>query len=1004
MMPEIPDRWNKIKLYPSSIPHLLHWDLAYLWILGKDPAYQPASWSIPIDAWRRLLWLFLAGRLEIQEDDIPLPMRDFTEPFGLRKLQRLTLRKGSDLLTVGVISPVVVVRPLPDHQIALPEFVEDRGQIREVLSHLIDSLGLLVEGLPVDEQKVNRPIQSDLLELLIRERNALPDGGSAHYALRQVSCNILRSIRFHRGMEADQSALDPLEVQIINRDGPVERQYVPRCQDCRALLTRLPMEAPVSVTGDHVTLSCIHEHLTQIPLENLFIWHRSRSKDLPDHVIWQDRRGDFTAPKPEPAWPPVPSVSLDNPQEITFKWNPGSLGGESKRTTLRLRFEDGPPRFHRLAREIFYDSLLVPLDDPLHFSGLPVRYEWRDGWKGYDKVNLATSQIDFAGVKIAGIPFRFTRSYSVKLHREPLLAVGVYPAPMHSKWKAYRALALGPASHGFTLRAKGEQVLSQAVDSYGWPDWIGLESSSDPKIGVSFQVGALAPSTAAGAVAPIRIGVDFGTSNTVVYYRTQGDQSLGTGSHCVDPTHFRSLIHWLHDRPSSGLDLGWFAPTLPELGQDPHLIPSALWVPREGLPVIRWSEQPPGDCETSHAFKWDDRLQSKHAQRLRYLREVFFHSIPAILDSAGNRKALASLEIGFTYPLAFSHDQRGKHRSMMLEIAKYLEALSGHSVELLSVNESLAAVRALGDPNVGSLYLVADLGGRTLDVSLFRPQGDDTFEVLQIGSLDLGGEAFLNSVVKRRTGVERGPIAQKTYWELRNKVQNGTAGIAYGSDVTVGEVMDRLHLLAFEYLRTMVETFRRQTHSDGEVPVIRLLLIGNGWRLRDIRARGQDPHRHFSDFAARTVEKMGVPALENSGTVRPGVSFSKHLVAIGALKAAEQKSRELDGGVQYRTRLPFGRGITLEGKQRHWHEYSGEDGLTLRGTTLAKTSKIDFDLTNRPVPSSDWDMTLQQLNLQHGWDPSEDQLREWVKACLVDDRLLKGPLQLILENHWSLSL
>ena len=290
-MPEIPDNWKEIKLYPSSIPHLLHWDLAYLWILGKEPLYRPASWSTQIDAWRRLLWLFLAGRLEVQEDDIPIPMRDYTEPYGLKKLQRLMLRKGSDLFTVGVISPVVVVRPLPDHQMALPEYAEDRAQIRVVLSHLIDSLRLLVEGPPEGGHKVNRPIQSDLLELLIRERNALSDDVPTPYALCPISCSLLRAIRFHRGTEVGQRVSDQLQIHIIDRVVPVDRQYVPRCDECRALLTRLPAEAAILVAGDHVALTCANNHLTRISLESLFIWHRPRARDLPEYVVWQDRRG-----------------------------------------------------------------------------------------------------------------------------------------------------------------------------------------------------------------------------------------------------------------------------------------------------------------------------------------------------------------------------------------------------------------------------------------------------------------------------------------------------------------------------------------------------------------------------------------------------------------------------------------------------------------------------------------------------------------------------------------
>ena len=33
--------WREVDVTGESIPHLLHWDLAYLWVLQKPEARQP---------------------------------------------------------------------------------------------------------------------------------------------------------------------------------------------------------------------------------------------------------------------------------------------------------------------------------------------------------------------------------------------------------------------------------------------------------------------------------------------------------------------------------------------------------------------------------------------------------------------------------------------------------------------------------------------------------------------------------------------------------------------------------------------------------------------------------------------------------------------------------------------------------------------------------------------------------------------------------------------------
>src|ERR1043166_3334946 len=101
--------WVDMTLYAESIPHLLHWDLAYLWILEKDHL-KPESWEEKIEAWRYLVGLFIVGELEAEEEPIHTPFLAHTQPYGINKVFWVSLRGTKQ--RVGVLSPTVLVRTL----------------------------------------------------------------------------------------------------------------------------------------------------------------------------------------------------------------------------------------------------------------------------------------------------------------------------------------------------------------------------------------------------------------------------------------------------------------------------------------------------------------------------------------------------------------------------------------------------------------------------------------------------------------------------------------------------------------------------------------------------------------------------------------------------------------------------------------------------------------------------------------------------------------------------
>src|SRR5438034_1374861 len=105
--------WGDYVLYGESIPHLLHWDWAYLWILDRQSA-EPQDWPARVEAWRRLLCMLLLGELELETRTIEQPLLAYTEKVNF---SRLIFVKAHELYPehpVGVLSPTVLVRPLPE--------------------------------------------------------------------------------------------------------------------------------------------------------------------------------------------------------------------------------------------------------------------------------------------------------------------------------------------------------------------------------------------------------------------------------------------------------------------------------------------------------------------------------------------------------------------------------------------------------------------------------------------------------------------------------------------------------------------------------------------------------------------------------------------------------------------------------------------------------------------------------------------------------------------------
>ena len=331
------------------------------------------------------------------------------------------------------------------------------------------------------------------------------------------------------------------------------------------------------------------------------------------------------------------------------------------------------------------------------------------------------------------------------------------------------------------------------------------------------------------------------------------------------------------------------------------------------------------------------------------------------------------------------------------KVESFIQEHLGHQVKFFRLDESRAAVRVLGRYNVGELTLVADLGGRTLDVVLFRTGNlNKPPEIIQVGSIDLGGELFVEKLADGNA---------RQAWQYRDQIRSGRAS-ALGKAPGARNILDRIQILAFEVIRTMIAAYRRADPDNS----IRILLIGNGWRLRDLFAGGENPVTHLTRWAERRVNNTGLvknpekPNLQVTPPIVQSISSSKHFVAVGALMHLAGGSGETNQLTQHepsdeQTKLPAGRRIDVEDSEHiEWFELIGDGGRSFDNVAKVYTNGLNIDAVGCPELTDSWRAEIQDFlaNL-----PSESNLRDWLLTSIENEKLLKGPLQLLIERHWK---
>lgn len=965
--------WNDVDIFADSIPHLLHWDFAYLWVLMKPEDQQPRNWKHRVLAWRKLVALFLLGQLRVQPEAVPETFAAYLRQAGLTGVSALYLGDRR----VGVLSPVVLLRPFPD--VAEDEIAAWPTEETTKRDELRYFAGILQNKLREDPVS---PVRQALA--CIAERHFGPRGattGSYNGSPRHAT--LLPGLKW-----TDDTT--PETVEVLVSDGETFRTYVPRCATCTELLLQKPTQPAVQVTGGQLRLACPAGHENHVALDRLMLWERPG-----DVIAWTDRSVPMAGEQPE--FPP--QVSIEGPA-VRFTWNPGTIGGEAHRTVLRLVFPNKAATLCSF-RDICFRRLLVPGADTAHFRGIPVRPQWFDALEAPNDVSVQVldGNVEIRGLKLKGWPFAFSTCLgNLGVERAKELSVGVFPRPMFAGWKRYRVFASG--AEGYHVTHPGP-IRGPVVETReGWPQVVSVESAAS-EAGVTWYVPepCLAVEQQPNVyLANVYLGIDFGTAYSVVYYSGDGETRRP-----VEPVHISSCIYWIAAVANS------VPPFLPAdrdtHATDPWLFPSALWWSQAGAPhLIRWNERPPDGACALHGFKWDHAPQSFDEERLAYLSELLFLCIPEALAGLGIPKGPANLRLGFAYPLAFSYDSRRRLHGSLESLRQRLRQQTGCEATAYSINESRASVRAFGMHEPGETFLVADMGGGTLDLGLcrFNPQGPDNF--LQIGSLRFAGEAWLHAVARRIAPGEA--EFEASYWKLRDALSRGNVGDLYPNDTQIAELLDRFLPMALEFVRTMLAAFRQQ-HPDDPVKV---LLVGNGWRLCELSAgAGVNPQQALRAFYKTRLAWFDLPGVELYYHDIPGVASVKHLVAFGALRNARtEQEKELQGDAYYPSLLPAGRRLSFRLPGRaldiKWHHLVGDGWVFEAPPAELRAATIDCDVQQGPASPARWEPWLRAA-LPHSRYPRAEELRQAILDEIKGSTFLfKGPLQLVLENHWRPSL
>jgi len=435
---------------------------------------------------------------------------------------------------------------------------------------------------------------------------------------------------------------------------------------------------------------------------------------------------------------------------------------------------------------------------------------------------------------------------------------------------------------------------------------------------------------------PLRLSVDFGTSNTCFYYLVRTATVKD-----VKPLKLNDHTHVL----IGGLELeSSLAHTWMPRFKEQTLIPSELVFRLEpetifkssdpirpivdyNIPPLKWraGEQ----TRITTGFKWQqatepDKVALYHLQLQKMFLEMVFRLVLAELASrsdllGGSSVHSSEIELTITYPLSMSEAKFQNLRNSFESAARAIAQTTGINLIIAAyVDESRAGEQGTYASGPGQKIYV-DIGGGTTDVSVVREAPPDGKRIpLIVDSLRYAGNDFLAVLA---SDSKRGGLSDRSLVELQRRIRAEESVLndpaTFGNTTPrleeAQKALDRFIEGLIQYMARMIaykmngDGIRRGRHVAAEAEEkLTVYLLGNGWRFVLFSPRDPlaNPDMNPRDIIKEEVKARLEKELEKfrKGRIipmKPNIELQhpedpKTVVARGALDVIRSANQEIE--------------------------------------------------------------------------------------------------------------
>jgi actin-like ATPase involved in cell morphogenesis len=341
----------------------------------------------------------------------------------------------------------------------------------------------------------------------------------------------------------------------------------------------------------------------------------------------------------------------------------------------------------------------------------------------------------------------------------------------------------------------------------------------------------------------MQLGIDFGTSTTLVSYRKDDSANsqlldIGKGAHRRGYEEF-TIPSVIAIQKNGDCKIGYEAETVSEA--EPHKVILLRSLKR----CLGCEAKSPADlatcrnpfnrryCKGNQQFQLFDTVKSAEELINTFMRELL--KIPAI-SAVYNSPNLS--EIGISVPAIFRPDPRRTVYNTLLSLTNGAKIIN-------VVNEPTAAIlacRVKGRTDEDGLYAIIDVGGGTTDIVVYAKEGDKYF-LFKPCSLPVAGddvdEILLKQLFSRHSDSDDNfghPVAEvrraKEYLTFSKEV------MVFGSKLTrerfeeiIRPVLDKVTEGLWEEIKKVFDAYKPSSQTHRKFELIKVYLSGGGSKI-----------------------------------------------------------------------------------------------------------------------------------------------------------------------------